>query len=193
MFAAAFGCLWVCGFAGFAGAGLAAVAGFAAATAGLTAAALVAVFTLDVWAAFTTGCAGVLASGFKGFAEAVGGTAVFCTACCKGVAVVPAVAAFVIGVPGAGTPAMAFGSHPGMLAACPFGAFFFFLNNDPMLEIVFAALETVEATWPPAFPAAAHGFDMALPIPPCAYDEACPNAAPGENPGETDADQFLSP
>ena len=170
----------VCGLAGFAGLGLAGVAGFAAATpapeavlwatAAVWRAVVVAFvgFTVDVWAAFTTGCAGLLARGFNGFVEVTGTVAVFCTACCKGFVVVLAAAAFIGTSAGVATAGMAFGSHPGMLAACPFWAFFFFLNNDPMLEIVVAALETVEATWVPAFPATAHGFDIALPIPPCA-------------------------
>jgi hypothetical protein len=66
------------------------------------------------------------------------------TACCSGFVEVSGAEAFITA--GAVTAGVAFGSHPGILAVCPFGAFFFFLNNEPRLEIVFAAFETVEAT-----------------------------------------------
>ena len=66
------------------------------------------------------------------------------TACCSGFVEMAGAEACITA--GAVTAGVAFGSHPGILAVCPFGAFFFFLNNEPRLEIVFAAFETVEAT-----------------------------------------------
>ena len=66
------------------------------------------------------------------------------TACCSGFVEVAGAEAFITA--GAAAAGIAFGSHPGILPACPLGAFFFFLNNEPRLEMVFAAFETVEAT-----------------------------------------------
>jgi hypothetical protein len=126
-----------------------------------------AAFVGVVVTAETVGCAGLLASGLSGFVAAGCETVVLDAACCTGfVELFEVPAAFVVV---AGIPVAALESHPGMLEGCAFCPSFFFLNKEPRVEMAFAALETVEAAWPPAFPAAAQGFEMALPTEPEAY------------------------
>lgn len=165
-----------CGFAGFAGAGFTGAADFAFTT-GAVGAVRVAAGVAGALAGFvvetgTVACAGFAASGLRGLVVAGCATGVLDTACCTAFVVLDAGVALVAAGVGLGMGVVAFGSQPGMLVACPFCAFLFFLKSDPILEIALDAFETVEATWLPALPAAPHGFDMALPIPPCAYDVA---------------------